>query len=132
MNKTHMAWNMRRMMENTAKDLTDEEALEVVYAYPRWKEDTTYFVGDRVRYGDYLYKVLQEHTSQSEWTPPDAPSLFAQVLPGQDGDIGEWVQPGSTNPYMKGDKVLHNGKKWESIIDNNVWEPGVYGWEEIE
>lgn len=132
MNKTQMAWNMRRMMENTAKDLTDEEALEVVYAYPRWKEDTTYFVEDRVRYGDYLYKVLQEHTSQSEWTPPDAPSLFAQVLPGQDGDIGEWVQPGSTNPYMKGDKVLHNGKKWESIIDNNVWEPGVYGWEEIE
>lgn len=45
--------------------------------------------------------------------------------------IPEWEQPGSTNPYAKGDKVMHNGKTWQSTTDNNVWEPGVYGWEEM-
>lgn len=83
-------------------------------------------------YDGKLYKVLQAHTSQADWTPPSAPSLFAEVLPGQGGtDIGEWKQPGSTNPYKKGDKVTHNGKTWESTADNNVWEPGVYGWTEV-
>lgn len=38
-------------------------------------------------------------------------------------------QPDSTNPYSNGDKATHNGKTWTSDLDNNVWEPGVYGWE---
>ena len=46
-------------------------------------------------------------------------------------EVAEWVQPESTNPYMMGDRVLHNGNTWESTVDNNVWEPGVYGWIEI-
>lgn len=72
-----------------------------------------------------LYKVLQAHTSQADWSPDAAPSLFAEVLPGQGGtSVGEWVQPDSTNPYMAGDQVTHNGETWESLIDNNVWEPG--------
>lgn len=29
---------------------------------------------------------------------------------------------------LTGDKVAHNGKTWVSDVDNNVWEPGVYGW----
>lgn len=127
-----MARKMRELLEAAASNLSDEDALEAVFAYPKWKVGATYSVGDRVRYGSKLYKVLQAHTSQSSWEPNVAVSLFAEVLPGQDGDIGEWVQPDSTNPYMKGDKVTHNGKKWESSIDYNVWEPGVYGWEEIE
>ena len=78
-----------------------------------------------------LYRCLSAHDSQDTWEPENAPSLFAKILPGQSGtDIGEWVQPDSTNPYMKGDRVTHNGKTWESDIDNNVWEPGVYGWSE--
>lgn len=28
-------------------------------------------------------------------------------------------------------KVAHNGKHWVSTAANNVWEPGVYGWEEV-
>ena len=47
-------------------------------------------------------------------------------------EIPAWEQPDSTNPYMKGDKVSHNGKIWVSDIDNNVWAPGIYGWSEIE
>ena len=78
-----------------------------------------------------LYTVLQAHDSQPTWKPADAPSLFAVVLIPDPEVIPEWVQPDSTNPYHKGDKVKHNGKTWESAIDGNVWEPGVYGWNEI-
>ena len=111
--------------------LPDEVAATIpMYAAP-WAEDGTYTTGDRVQYADRLWKCLQPHTAQAAWTPTDAPSLWAEVLPGQNGDIGEWAQPDSTNPYMTGDTVTHNGKTWRSTVDNNVWEPGVYGWEEV-
>ena len=72
------------------------------------------------------------HTSQETWTPDAAPSLFAKVLIPSDDIIPQWEQPDSTNAYKIGDKVLHNDKTWVSIVDNNVWEPGVYGWEITE
>lgn len=110
---------------------SDETALSAIELYPIWNESATYSVGDRVRYNDVLYKCLQAHTAQSTWTPTDAPSLWTKVLIPSPSVIPEWEQPESTNPYMKGDKVKHNGKTWESTIDNNVWEPGVYGWSEV-
>jgi hypothetical protein len=71
-----------------------------------------------------LYKVLQQHTSQETWTPDVAHSLFAKVLNETlDGSTPEWEQPDSTNGYMKGDKVMFEGKTYESLIDNNVWSP---------
>lgn len=110
---------------------TDEQAIEVKALYPNWKNDTAYATGERVVYNKVLYKVLQDHVSQEGWTPEAAPSLFAKVLIPDENVISAWEQPGSTNPYMTGDKVSHNGKTWTSTIDNNVWEPGVYGWEEV-
>lgn len=111
--------------------MEDAEALDNTAIYPTWKADTDYQIGDRVIYNNVLYKVLQAHTSQSDWTPDVAVSLFAEVLIPDPETIPEWVQPDSTNPYMAGDKVTHNGKTWISDIDNNVWEPGIYGWSEI-
>ena len=110
---------------------TDEQALYVPALYPAWRPETEYQAGDRVLHGGVLYKVLQAHTSQETWKPDDAHSLFAKVLIPYSDVIPEWVQPDSTNAYMQGDKVTHNGKTWESDIDNNVWEPGVYGWSEV-
>ena len=110
---------------------TDEVSIQVPKLYPVWKEDMSYKVGERVLYNEVLYKVLMDHVSQSTWTPTDAPSLFAQVLIPNENVIPEWVQPDSTNPYKIGDKVTYNGKTYASIADNNVWAPGVYGWEEI-
>ena len=104
---------------------TDEQALEVPVLYPAWKTGKTYKQGDRVLYEGILYKVLNDHTSQSDWTPSAAPSLFAKVLISDPNVIPEWEQPDSTNPYMKGDKVTHNGSTWISLVDNNVWEPSV-------
>lgn len=105
-------------------DLTDEQALTVSNYYPIWTAGTDYTAGQRVRYEGVLYNVLQAHTSQSDWTPADAPSLFARVLIDEASEeIPEWIQPDSTNPYRKGDVVMHNQIKWESLIDGNVWEP---------
>lgn len=109
---------------------TDEMSLQVPNLYPSWKAEVNYSIGDRVLYKDVLYKVLQAHTSQETWTPTDAPSLFAKVLIPSEDIIPEWEQPDSTNPYMTGDKVMYNGVVYISIIDNNVWAPGAFGWEE--
>lgn len=108
---------------------TDERALEAVPIYPAWKESKSYTVGERIRYNGTLYKVLQAHTSQEDWTPDIAVSLFAKALISDPTTIPAWEQPESTNPYKKGDKVTHNGSTWISTVDSNVWEPGVYGWE---
>lgn len=110
---------------------TDEQALKASALYPKWKVGIAYQKDERVLYNDILYKVLTDHTSQADWAPDAAPSLFAKVLIPDKNVIPEWEQPESTNPYGKGDKVTHNGKTWQSTIDGNVWEPGVYGWEEI-
>lgn len=110
----------------------DEQAIDAAAVYPTWREDVAYVTGERVRYNEILYKVLQDHTSQTTWTPESAPSLFAKVLISDTETIPEWTQPDSTNPYQTGDKVTHNGATWISTIDNNVWEPGVYGWTKVE
>lgn len=110
---------------------TDEQAVKASALYPKWKAGVAYRKGDRVLYNDVLYNVLNDHTSQADWTPDVAPSLFAKVLIPDENVIPEWEQPESTNPYAKGDQVTHNGKTWRSMIDGNVWEPGVYSWEEI-
>ena len=109
---------------------TDEQALSVPVLYPAWRSGVNYVTGQRVLHNAVLYKVLQDHTSQETWTPEAAPSLFAKVLIPDETVIPEWVQPDSTNAYAKGDKVTHNGKTWVSDYDNNVWEPGVFGWTE--
>lgn len=111
--------------------ITDEQAATVTALYPAWAEDAHYEAGERITYNEVLYKVLQAHDAQADWTPDVAVSLFAKVLTDPTGTILPWVQPDSTNPYMKDDKVTHNGKTWISTLDNNVWEPGAYGWEEV-
>jgi hypothetical protein len=126
------ALKYRKHIEAAAQSLSDESALEVASFYPTWDGNgVKYAVNFKVRYEGVLYKVLQEHTSQLDWTPVSAPSLFAKVLIEDPDIIAKWEQPDSTNPYMAGDKVSHNDKIWVSDVDNNVWEPGVYGWSEL-
>lgn len=110
---------------------TDEMSLQVPNLYPTWRAAVDYATGDKVLYNDVLYKVLTAHTSQDTWAPDVSPSLFARVLIPDDSIISEWIQPDSTNAYKTGDKVIHNGQTWTSIVDNNVWEPGNYGWQVI-
>lgn len=130
MNHVEKALKLRPLIEKAVQSLDDTDALEAVTLYPNWAVGVDYKAGVRVQYDDVLYAVLTDHTSQADWTPVAAPSLFAKVLIPDETVIPEWEQPDSTNPYKTGDVVTHNGKTWVSTADNNVWEPGVYGWEE--
>lgn len=115
----------------TMRDAVDDTiALSAKDLYPDWKENVQYHTGERHLHNGVLYKCLQDHTSQASWTPTDSPSLWVRI---DDPAIEwpEWVQPvGSTDAYPMGAKVSHNGSHWTSTVDGNVWEPGVYGWEE--
>lgn len=114
-----------------ALEVDDNTALRMLEFYPEWAADTGYTAGYKVQRGGKLWRCLQAHTSQEGWEPENAPSLWAKVLIPDPDVIPEWEQPDSTNPYSAGDKVTHNGKTWVSDVDNNVWEPGVYGWSEV-
>lgn len=126
------ARELRATIELLAASMDDEYALNNTELFPLWSAEVDYIVDSRVRYGGTLYKCLNSHTSQITWTSPDSPSLWVRVDdPGEEWP--EWIQPlGSTDAYLLGAKVSHNGKHWISSYDNNVWEPGVYGWTEAE
>ena len=126
------AHELRKLIEKASVSLSDEDALSGVELYPLWLPDTAYTVGDRVRDGDTLYKCVQSHTSQADWTPNATPALWTRV---SIEEWPEWVQPtGAQDAYNTGDKVSHNGKHWVSLVNANVWEPGATGtemlWEE--
>lgn len=127
---------LRRKIETLSASLDDEQALETVELFPIWKADTAYTAGDRVRYNDVLYKVLQGHTSQADWTPDTAFSLFVRVLIPDPEVIPVWEQPSAGNAYMTGDKVYYPTAEddvYQSTIDNNVWSPSDYpqGWQKL-
>lgn len=113
-------------------NLTDTLALEKADQYPPFKIGKAYLQNERFYYpiNQKLYKVLQSHTSQAQWLPTEAVSLYVAVTP--ENVIAAWVQPvGSQDAYQIGDKVTYGGFTWESTAANNVWQPGVYGWVKI-
>ena len=123
------AKQLRALIESLAITLDDTTALTGVELFPAWATDTAYVVGDRVQYNGVLYKCVQAHTSQADWMPDATPALWVIVSVEE---WPEWIQPtGAHDAYDKGAKVSHNGKYWKSTMDANVYEPGVYGWEEI-
>lgn len=132
MTLVELAQKLRPYIEKAAISLSDEDALEAVNLFPNWEADADrYEAGQRVKYDGILYKCIQTHIPQAAWTPTAAASLWAKVLIPDENVIPEWEQPDSTNPYMKGDRVLFNGVVYESTIDNNVWAPDIYGWTQV-
>lgn len=125
------AIRLRNAIEKASVFLSDDDAYGVPELFPEWKEDTQYKKDNRTRYNGILYKVLQDHTSQSDWTPDIAVSLYVAVP--EPGTIPVWKQPtGAHDAYMTGDKVHYptaDDPVYVSTIDNNVYEPTVYGWE---
>ena len=128
-----LAQKLRPYIEKAAISLSDEDALEAINLFGSWKPAKTYVKDERVTYDGVLYKCLQAHTSSEVWTPTAAPALWAKVLIPDANVIPEWEQPNSTNPYMKGDKVMFEGQIYESLIDNNIWSPSAYpsGWQAL-
>lgn len=119
-------------LEYLAGLLTDEQAVAATFLFDEWDPNGVSYTAEvsKVTYNDLLYKCLQSHVSQATWNPADAVSLWVRI---DDPAIEwpEWRQPtGAHDAYPIGAKVSHNDKHWVSNVDNNVWEPGVYGWDE--
>lgn len=107
-------------------------ATEHTDLFSPWAVGVAYPVGVLRQHNDLLYKCVQAHTSQEDWSPDVTPSLWVKVGDPTE-EFPEWSQPiGSHDAYMLGDKVSYNGQHWVSTADNNVWQPGVYGWEVID
>lgn len=137
MNKEFLAQQINRALSLFAQnlELTETESMEIADLYPKWqKENKEYITGAIIQYGvnqdgeTQLYKVISTHTSKPNWTPDITPSLYKKIGFTPDGTL-IWTQPlGGHDAYQTGDKVKHLDKIWVSIYDNNVWEPGIYGW----
>ena len=130
MTLTERARELRPYIEKAAANLPDEDALQAVELFPQWVTGHAYAVDERLQYKNVLYRVIQAHTSQADWTPDITPALFVVV------SLDEWpefVQPtGAHDAYKKGDKVTFEGKHYISLIDANVYSPTAYpaGWKE--
>lgn len=126
---------LRALIEKAAASLDDGDALEAVELFPAWKTDTAYAADDRIRYGEKLYRCVQSHTSQADWTPDVTPALWTEVA--KPGEIPVWKKPtGTQDAYRIGDKVHFPTKDdpvYESLIDYNVYSPAEYpaGWKQI-
>ena len=126
-----MAKQLRQAIQFQVVALPDEQAILIPSVFPPWNSTATYQTGDRVQYGELLYKCLQSHTAQADWTPDAAVSLWVRIDDPAE-EWPEWRQPqGAHDAYVLGAKVSHNGKHWTSDVAANVWEPGVYGWTEV-
>lgn len=129
MKRSH-ALKLRAMIEKASASLDDTDALDAVELFPVWQTDATYAVGVRVRYGEKLYKCVQAHTSQAQWTPDVTPALWTEVA--EPGEIPVWKQPtGAQDAYMIGDRVYYPNKGdtvYQSTIDYNTYSPVTYGW----
>lgn len=126
-------YKLRELIEKASTSLEDGDALEAVELFPAWAAGVAYAVGQRLQYGGKLYKCVQAHTSQADWTPAAAPALWTEVA--EPGEIPVWVQPtGAQDAYNTGDRVHYptaDDPVYRSLIDNNVWSPADYpqGWE---
>lgn len=112
--------------------IDDVTASEQSMLFATWVPGVNYTVGQMRQYNGVLYKCVQAHTSQTGWEPPTAASLWA-ITSDPAEEWPAWSQPlGAHDSYSIGAKVTHNGTHYISTVDNNVWEPGVYGWDPAE
>lgn len=140
MNKLQAAEQFRKALQMFCQTLTDEQAMEISTVYPDWAVNTAYTVGTMVVYGEnevgdpQLYRCVQAHTSQADWTPPDTPALWTAIGLAPD-EVPIWSQPtGAHDAYNKGDRVHYpdaDSSIYVSLIDGNIYSPEAYpaGWE---
>lgn len=139
MDRLQIAEQFRKALQMFAASLTDEQAMEVATVYDHWTVGKSYAVGEFITYGEnsvgdpQLYKVVQAHTSQADWTPDAVASLYVAIGLDEKG-YPVWSQPtGAHDAYNKGDIVNYKDALYRSLIDGNVYSPEAYpsGWEVV-
>lgn len=122
-----------------ASEISQEDYKDLLDLYPKWEVGIDVSPSDSpYEYQGSLYKVVQAHKTQADWTPDKTAALFTKVEPSKDKDGAEVVPDfkkptGANDAYNKGDKVIFEGKVYVSLIDANVYSPKEYaqGWEEV-
>ena len=129
MNYTEKARILRQVIDLAIGYLPDNQAETVTLLFHQWEPNIEYNIDDRRQYDSLLYRCVQAHTSQEGWEPPNVPALWVRT---STEEWPEWIQPtGAHDAYNIDDKVSHNEKHWICTINANVYEPGVYGWDEV-
>lgn len=92
--------------------LSDEQAVNVVYLYPEWNPNGIEYTEnkDRVQYNGRLYKVIKSHTSQENWKPTTAPTLFTVINVSNTGTVDDPI------PYSANMAIYENKYYTESGI----------------
>lgn len=118
-----------------AEDVSDVQAARLVALFDVFDPDGhAYAVGDVAAFDGVLYRVVQAHKSQADWTPDKTPALWTPVRETKSTTPDPFVQPtGAADAYSVGDRVTFEGSVWESVIDANVWSPTAYpaGWKKV-
>lgn len=136
MNRLQAAEQLRRALQFFAASLGEEQAMEVAAVYDSWQAGKSYTAGEYLTYGmngvgdPQLYKVVQQHTAQADWTPDGTPALYTAIGLDKAG-YPVWSQPtGAHDAYNKGDIVSYNDVLYQSLIDGNIYSPDSYpaGW----
>lgn len=111
---------VKKMLSTELESLSDEDALSVASLYRTWASKIGEEVqsGERLWYDGKLYRCVQSHTTQSDWTPDITPALFTEV---SIEEFPDWKQPtGAHDAYNAGDRVSYNNTHYESLIDANI------------
>lgn len=126
------AKEIRKAIDAFAENQTDETLIDNKAAFQHWNPNGVYYsAGTLVQDKSKLYRVVQPHTSQSDWSPDRTPALFVEISVEE---FPQWKQPtGAHDAYNKGDKVSDEGKHWISNKDGNVYKPGLVpgDWSEV-
>ena len=135
--QTRKRKTQRKAKQIISQSLADKQAMEVATVFPAYQVGKAYKANEMVTYGvngvgdPQLYRVVQDHTSQADWTPNVTPALYTPIGLN-DAGYPVWSQPtGAHDAYNIGDIVDYNGVLYKSLIDGNVYSPEEYpaGWE---
>lgn len=136
--KRKIAKQINKLLQLNTQGLNEKEALQVPDLFEEWKPDKKYNIDKIIKYGvdddgiTQLYIVVQKHVSQKEWSPDAQKSMYKNISFSEEGhDV--WVQPlGYSDAYQTGDVVSHDDILYISTVDQNTWEPLIYGWDLYE
>lgn len=132
--ETDIVEAVKKMLAQSVEELTDKEALEVAALFATWasKIGQAVTTGERLWYDTKLYKVIQPHTVQQEWTPDTAVSLYVEVSIEEWPEIPEVIT--AENAFMTGDRGTWKGQHYICQMDNCVWNPDQYpaAWQLVE
>jgi hypothetical protein len=117
--------SVRHMVDVLVREdmMTAQEIADMAGMYPPWQVGESVATDDLRAYDGMLWRVVQGHTTQADWTPDVARSLWVRAVAP---DVTpEWVQPlGAHDAWSKGAVVTHEGALYESQVAANVWAPG--------